>query len=439
MGKSKDDLHFTPTLDNFFESRIGKPVTIFSGGNNSGKSLVLKYLKSLIGRSAYMIGPIRFYHIHQLSTAVIDPDEIENFESQFNSHFYHEEYNHEQNFLDLNRIMINLNDDKRNKLFKLCGDLIGNKFTIKKYDDKNDLSMRYIDMDGQNLSVASTGTRLLMTMLGICMDERFNTILIDEPELGLGPKVQQAFSGFLQNNKDRKKYFPHLNQVFIATHSHIFLDKSDIENNFIVSKKDINITLQNVKTMNAFHRLQFNQLGNTFESMFLPAAIIVAEGPTDFDFIDKLIQLKFPDRKIIVQHANGDGEVKRKIIDIKSTFGNLTKSPFGERLFVVLDSVHTKGLKDDLIRMGMKSESIIIWDKNGIEYVYPQKILQEIFSCSQEKLNEMTIISDIISVGTTQYRKSDLSKEVLSKITASVKLNKELESKLIQPLHDILD
>jgi hypothetical protein len=47
--------------------------------------------------------------------------------------------------------------------------------------------MRYIDVAGQNLSVGSTGIRLLVTVLGLCMDEVFHTILIDEPELGLGP------------------------------------------------------------------------------------------------------------------------------------------------------------------------------------------------------------------------------------------------------------
>jgi hypothetical protein len=275
-----------------------------------------------------------------------------------------------------------------------------------------------------------------MTMLGICMDERFNIILIDEPELGLSPRIQQFFSNFLQNAEKRKEYFPHLKQVFIATHSHLFLDKNDIENNFIVAKSDVNVTLQQVKTMNEFHKLQFNQLGNTFEALFLPSAIIVVEGPTDFDFIDKLIQVKFPDRKIIVLPAQGD--VKRKINDIKSTFGNLSKSPFGDRLFAVLDSVHTKGLKEELIQMGMRSDNVIVWDKNGIEYVYPEKILMEIFSCSAEKLSELIIIDDVISVGTVQFKKIELSKEVLKRMDSSVSHTQELEIKLTHPLKDIL-
>lgn len=383
-----------------------------------------------------MIGPVRFYHVYQISTAVVDPNELENFESQFNREFNHEEYNYEQNFLDLNKIMVSLNDIKRNNLFQLCSELIGNKFSLRKIEEDNELSMRYVDMDGQNLSVGSTGTRLLMTMLGICMDERFTTILIDEPELGFSPRVQNSFARFLQNETHRRQYFPHLNQVFIATHSHLFLDKNDIENNFIISKNDANVKLQQIKTMGEFHRLQFNQLGNTFESLFLPSAILVVEGPTDFDYLDKLIQIKFPDHKIIVLNASGD--IKKKIYDIKNTFGNLSKSPFGDRLFAILDSVFTIGLKEELIKIGMRSENVVIWNKNGIEYVYPEKILMDIFSCSKDKLSMLTIADDIVSIETVKYKKSELCKEVLQKLNSSTEINQEIETKLLKPLKNLL-
>ncbi len=439
MKSNKSDLMFTPNLQEFYRLREEKPFTVLSGGNNSGKSLVLKYLKQQLGKKAYMIAPSRFSHVYQLSTAIVDPNELDNFENQFNNQFNQEQYNYEQNFLDLNKILTNLGDVKRNSLFDLCGELIGNKFTLRKLDDGNELSVRYIDMDGQNLSVGSTGTRLLMTMLGICMDDRFSTILIDEPELGLSPKVQQSFSNFLQNEVHRKKYFPHLKQVFIATHSHMFLDKNNnIENNYVVSKSGLNINIQQIKTMIEFHRLQFNQLGNTFESLFLPSAIVVVEGPTDFEFLDKVIQIKFPERKIIVQQANGDGEVKRKINDIKNTFGNLSKSPFGNRLFVVLDSIHSKGLKSELITMGMQSDNIVVWDKNGIEYVYPEKIIMEIFSCSAENISKMTVIDDTVSIGTVQYKKAELSKEVLKKLNSVIANREEIESKLLKPLNNVL-
>lgn len=44
-------------------------------------------------------------------------------------------------------------------------------------------------MDGENLRYGSSGTRLLLTLLGILLDERFTTVLIDEPELGLSVRI----------------------------------------------------------------------------------------------------------------------------------------------------------------------------------------------------------------------------------------------------------
>ena len=193
MSYMKNELEFLPPLNDFRTARTDKPLTVFAGANNSGKSLVLKWLKHTVGRSAYMIGTNRFYHVYHFSSAFSDPREIDSYESQFNSQFREEQYNYEQNYIDLNKIIIGLNNTRRNALFSLCGELIGSKFLLKRVDEDNDLSVSYIDVDGQNLSVSSTGTRLLMTVLGICMDERFTTILIDEPELGLR-KIQHAFA-----------------------------------------------------------------------------------------------------------------------------------------------------------------------------------------------------------------------------------------------------
>lgn len=433
MNHKKSEIIFTPELSSFSSSRNQKPLTIFCGGNNSGKSLILKWLKSNLGKQSYMIGPMRFYHVHQFSSSSINPRELDDYEDQFHSQFNHEEYNHEQNFLDFNRIITNLSDVKRDLLFEVCGKLIGAKFSLKRVDEGNILSVMYIDMDGQNLSVGSTGTRLLMTMLGICMDERFNTILIDEPELGLSPKVQQSFSFFLQNDVERIKYFPHLNQVYIATHSHLFLDKNDVSNNFVVSKDDINISIKQVESISEFHKLQFNLLGNTFESLFLPSAIVVVEGKTDLVYIESVIQTVLPNQKIIV--LSGQGDVKKRIKSIADTFGNLTYSPFGGRLFVVNDSIHQQGLVDELIRMGMKAENIITWSKNGIEYFYPENIMMDTFKCNQESLKGLVINDDIISLNGISYRKNELNEEIIDKITPTTIFPEEVCHKLLNQLN----
>jgi predicted ATP-dependent endonuclease of OLD family len=138
------------------------------------------------------------------------------------------------------------------------------------------------------------------------MDNRFTTILIDEPELGLSPRVQAALSKFFQDENERRRYFPHLERIFLATHSHLFLARSDIASNYIVAKQGKRIDLARVQSIGDFHRLQFNLLGNAFESMFFPSAIVVVEGKTDHAYIDRAVQLSFPDRRVTVIPASGD-------------------------------------------------------------------------------------------------------------------------------------
>lgn len=232
----KQDIEFVPSLQLFAQSRASSSYTALAGPNNSGKSLVLRSLKYTLGRSSYFVGTNRFYHVYHLSTSLRQTNELDQFESNFQSQFNDESHNHEQNVFDLARIITSLSDKRRSDLFTLCGALIGSTFSMKKVEEDNELSPRYIDMDGQNLSVGSTGTRLLMTILGICMDDRFKTILIDEPELGLSPKVQNALSAFLQDEAQRSKYFPHLERVFVSTHSQLFLSRSDMASNYVVSK-----------------------------------------------------------------------------------------------------------------------------------------------------------------------------------------------------------
>ena len=92
-------LQFEPGLDEFAKERAGTHLTVLSGGNNSGKSLVLKWLKQSMGKTSYMVGTNRFYHVYHFNTALREANELDSFESQFQSNFNSEQYNHEQNYL----------------------------------------------------------------------------------------------------------------------------------------------------------------------------------------------------------------------------------------------------------------------------------------------------------------------------------------------------
>lgn len=426
------EVDFDSSVTAFFTHAGTSHYTAICGGNNSGKSLALKQLKVTSGRRAYMVGPQRFYHVHELATQNFSKNDYDSWESQSQSNFRRKDVNTEQNFIDLNRIVGGLKDKQRNKLFKLCGDLIGAKFTLARTDPENELSPRYIDMDGLSIAVGSTGTRLLMTLLGICMDEEFDSVIIDEPELGLSPRIQTVLVDFLSDKPRRENVFPHLKRVIVATHSHIFLDKKSIRNNFIVKRDGALISIEQVDSISKLHELQFNLLGNSLESLFLPSAFVIVEGKTDKPYLEKLIAMRHPTRKILVIESQGD--VKREFKNLCNSLGDITKSPFRSRIFVVLDSVNTVGTKDKLTRMGAIPDNVVVWNSNGIEYVYPVSLMCSIFTCSPNEIERIDISGDDVSFNGVDRRKTSLSAEIVSLLDAQTVVPEELEEKLLAPL-----
>ncbi len=381
-----------------------------------------------------MVGTNRFSHVYHLSTGLQDSNQLDQWDEQFQNQYQRADYNHEQNFINLDAVIRTLSDEKRNQLFELCGTLLGCKLELKRVDETRELSPRYVDMDGQNLSVGSTGTRLLITLMGICIDDRFDTILIDEPELGLSPKVQLILSDFIQNPESRRIHFPHLKQIMISTHSHLFLDRREIANNFIVNKTGSNITLEQVKDLGELHRLQFNLLGNSLEAMYFPSAIVIVEGITDFKYVERLIALKHPKKRIAVVSAQGD--IKRKAYGIKEVLGDFSTSPFADRIFVILDStISNPSLIQELVKMGISAENVIKWDKNGIEYFYPPSILASIFRCDECRIHDLTIKDDDVSMNGITKRKNELCDEVIKMMTAETILPDELEERFLKPLN----
>lgn len=412
---------------------------MFCGPNNCGKSLLLKLIKRNKGKSAYLMQVNRFYHVFYIQPQQRNENELDQFEQQFLNQFAKEDQNHEQNFINLQQLIVSLDDNTRDTLWALCGKLLNTNIDMKKTDPNNDLSMRYIDMDGQNVSIGSTGTRLLLTILGMCFDKRFKILLIDEPELGLSPRVQNTLSNFFQDQEERKKYFPHLEEIYLATHSHIFLSRKDIQDNFAIVRNKNCVSIDQIIDIYSFNNLQFNLLGNDLNLMFLPSAIIIVEGPTDQIYIERIVRTRFPGRRITVFNTQGDGGIPRRVRDMSETLGSLSSSPFCERLFVVLDSTHTRSEIEKLKRQGVMEDNIIIWSANGIEYFYPEDIIRAIFSCDpKEWKKEFEMHDDTLRFRGIEKRKRQLCEDVVSRIDKETKLPDELVEKLLTKIDKVV-
>lgn len=420
---------FQPVIETLYDGRKGKPVTVLCGPNNCGKTLLLKQLCLAAGEGAHIIGANRFSHVSFLNTRESNNQEFEQMYGNFVQTFFTAQQNTEDNSLNLEKIITGLTNPQRSSLFKLAHQLLGNTFELKRMDADRDFSPFYVDMDGQNLRYGSSGTRLLLTLLGTMMLEKFRVLLIDEPEIGLSPRIQAALAAVFYNAETRKEYFPYLQELFISTHSHLFLDRGVLSNNFAVSKQGMTVGIGHITSLAEFHHLQFNLLGNSFESLFMPSLVVIVEGDSEIAFLTRVVQLHLPNRQVAIVNAGGDGGTLSKLNVLANAFGDIQASPYRDRLFVILDSV--RSVRTDRIeKQGVRPENIISWKQNGIEYLYPPRLVAEAFSCSVEDVDQIDRESNAIEWNGLRRTKLELAAYVAAGLTPDDELGLELTAVL---------
>ncbi|WP_405236083.1 ATP-dependent nuclease [Lentisalinibacter orientalis] len=418
-----------------YEAIKNREIAILCGRNNSGKSFLLRQMTSEIGETASYLGPARYQNFSLLSPHSPQTNrKRKKYEEFLNYYRKDRAENRDNSPLNLQTAIAELTDDQRSTLFTLVNALLGSEVSIEKTIPENEMSQRFIQVDEYNLSYTSSGYRLVTTLLTCLLDSDFEHFLIDEPELGISPEVQGVVADFLFNPSNREKYFPHIRSITLATHSPIFLDRTSFPNNFYVERCNTEIQIRQVESVQALNSLQFFLLGNRFETLFLPAVIVLVEGDCDSHFLRKAIKLRFPESLISIIQCNGDGQVKQKLHIAREMLADLRKSPYHDRLFVVLDEKHGASIPNEVESMGVPRENIIIWDQNGIEHYYPASLLRAIFGGS----NAIEIEGDVVSANGISYRKAELCKIVVEDMRPETELPTEIEEKLLERLERLL-
>jgi len=431
-------LRFAPRAFDLLQDRQGGAHTVFCGANNAGKSALLKSLRREAGPKAQFLACNRFYHFDQLAYATSTDDEHRQHYVNFLTGLYQTPQNQENSDFNLQGLVGALSNQRRAHVFETCSRLLGEMFALHRTDPNNDLSPTLITVGGRPLSTASTGTRLLLALVAACADQTRNTLLIDEPEIGLSPRIQRQLAAWLYSSEGRRQSFPEDKHVFVATHSHLFLDRRTIENNFIVDRSGRDVSVTQVRSMTAFHELQFALLGNDLESLFLPAAIVVAEGITDVAFLRRIFQLRIPQHTIAVVNADGDGGILKKVRTIVEALGTLSSSPYRNNILVVVDDTHGANL-DALLRMGIPSGHIAELSRNGIEYYYPRETVCRVLGIAgPDPWSDARVEGGRVVAAGTHWTKREFGDAVLPHVTASSSLPDEFIEKVISPVQKML-
>ena len=185
-----------------------------------------------------------------------------------------------------------------------------------------------------------------------------------------------------------------------------------------------------MQTQADFNSIHFFLLGNRFETLYLPSSIILVEGKCDHKFIERVISLKHSSSQISVIAANSDNRIKEVLTVAKGLLSDLQRSPYRDRIFIILDSVHSAGLPDQLERMGVLPENIVIWPMNGIEYYYPPSLIDRIFGLG----GELTIVGDIVSRNGVSYNKNELVEKIVSMMDAETEMQPKFQAMFLSKL-----
>jgi hypothetical protein len=426
----KPETHFADSSAAALQAIRDSEYSVLVGRNNCGKSFLLKSLTQQWGQAASYLGPARYQNFNLLGYFTPNRNRRNEKWSQFMQLWQQQQQNIDNSPVNLQQAIAELSDDQRGRLAEIIKTLLGVELEWRQTVEDNSMSQKYISCGGHNISYTSSGFRLITTLVTSLLDTDYDTFLIDEPELGISPEAQGLLADFLFDRAHRARYFPHIKTIVFATHSTIFLDRTRISNNYTVQKVGDEIAIQPIQSQSDFNGIHFFLLGNRFETLYLPSAIVLVEGKCDDEFIERVVALRLPDFQISVISANSDSRIKEILNVAKGLFADIQRSPYRDRIFVVLDAVHSAGLPDQLVAMGIPKENIVVWPKNGIEYYYPPDVIDKIFGVGPE----ITIAGDVISRNGLSYNKGELVGKVSSLLQADTKLHEEFEARFLRPL-----
>lgn len=230
----------------------------------------------------------------------------------------------------------------------------------------------YIRRNGRRLPIYSEGggiQEIINTIFELKSEpDKFYFFGIEEPEAHSHPDLQRKFFEELKSLSNR-------NQIFIATHSPVFIDRAKLESSWSVKILDGKTKIQRIGELADIIR----EIGARPSDIFFADRILFVEGKTEEIIIPaffKKLKLDFQDLAIIPVEGKGKSRSNLK------TWIKITRNILP--IYIILD----KDAKPDAVELRekglIKSENLHVWQRGAIEAYYPL----EIFQLAMKELNE---------------------------------------------------
>lgn len=196
---------------------------------------------------------------------------------------------------------------------------------------------------------------------------------IDEAELHLHPSAQRQLKNALLSLAEG------VDQVFITSHSSVFLSDLAPEQSSFLIEKENGATSAELLTKNKRGRAVFELLGGSPADLLLPANLLIAEGPSEVEFLNIVIE-RFYSHKPSIQIVAAGGDDHRQAVylkDVNKIFSVVDTSPIYKKQAILLLDKPNGGDKEKRLAAFLDDHPYL--KRNNQVFTLPVETLEEYY------------------------------------------------------------
>jgi hypothetical protein len=313
----------------------------------------------------------------------------------------------------------NLKDKDRLPILEWYNKYFPNQINEEREDLENQASPMLLKSNGFPITKQGSGMRATLEIFIKLFDPKIKVLCIDEPELGLEPRLQKYLFTALKEKATPDK------KIILATHSHHFLDIENKDNNYICQRDSHNKIA--VTTIDDLKPIIFQLLGNTLSSFLLPERILVLEGPSDTTFLNKCLAM-LSKNGYSIHNSGGSGNIKYAVNSI-TQFLNFHKTElavYKDKIFVIADRPTGDAVIREWEKLLGDRKRLCVLSEEAIEYYYPEYLLQSVFSSTESRKG---IVTGYLKNNPNGFNGTQMPKTVLAKYMAENITDNDLDDK----------